>query len=71
MAAAWAILGAPLTAQQRAPTLFFRVPPRGACRWGVEQVGGDSADWPPLTDAILAQWVREAAVAAGVDPAHR
>ena len=71
MAAAWAILGAPLTAQQRASTLFFRVPPRGACRWGVEQIGGDSADWPPLTDAVLAQWVKEAAVAAGVDPAHR
>ena len=69
MAAAWVFLGAPLTTQQRATTLFFSVPPRGVCGLGVEL--SDSADWPPLTDAILATWVKEAAVAAGVDPTHR
>ena len=66
LAAAWEVLAVPVARRLWNTTLFFRVPPDG---YDVDLA--DSADWPPLTSATLSEWVKEAAVAAGVSPDKR
>ena len=66
LADAWEVLAATVTQHRRRSTLFFRVPPDGH---DIDMSG--AADWPPLTSAIVASCVKEAAVAAGVDPTRR
>ena len=63
---AWKVLAATVPLHRHRSTIFFRVPPDGH-----DVDLSDAADWPPLTPALVSVWVKEAAVAAGVDPTRR
>lgn len=63
----WPILGAPVPEDRRSSVLFFRIPPAEATWRDI----ADSESWPPLTTAIVSAWVKEASIAAGIDPTRR